>query len=73
MIRRISRRTFLKEAARETAVAGAVGTSLVLQGCASRKDFDLVIKDTLVYDSRVAIERGQHAGNLAGLILKRTS
>ena len=54
-------------------MAGAVGTSLVLQGCASRKDFDLVIKDTLVYDSRVAIERGQHAGNLAGLILKRTS
>ena len=41
MKRRISPRTFLKEAARGTAVVGAVGTSLVLQGCASRKDFDL--------------------------------
>ena len=41
MTRKISRRTFLKEAARGTAVVGAAGTSLVLQGCASRKDSDL--------------------------------
>jgi N-acyl-D-amino-acid deacylase len=50
MMPRITRRRFLGETARAVAAASVVGGGLVLNGCSSRKDFDLVIKDGLVYD-----------------------
>lgn len=50
MMPRITRRRFLEETARAVAAASVVGGGLVLNGCSSRKDFDLVIKDGLVYD-----------------------
>lgn len=46
----ITRRRFLGETARAVAAASVAGGGLVLTGCSSRKDFDLVIKDGLVYD-----------------------
>jgi len=50
MMQRITRRRFLGETARAVAAASVAGGGLVLNGCSSRKDFDLVIKDGLVYD-----------------------
>lgn len=50
MMPRITRRRFLGETARAVAAASVASGGLVLNGCSSRKDFDLVIKDGLVYD-----------------------
>jgi len=50
MMQRITRRRFLGETARAVAAASVAGGGLVLKGCSSHKDFDLVIKDGLVYD-----------------------
>jgi N-acyl-D-amino-acid deacylase len=46
----ISRRNFLKKSARYTAVAGLGGCGILLKGCASKKEYDLVIKNGRVFD-----------------------
>ncbi|MDH7511824.1 MAG: D-aminoacylase [Clostridiales bacterium] len=45
----MNRRAFLKKTA-QAALIGLGGTGPFLQGCASKKDFDLLVKDGLVYD-----------------------
>jgi N-acyl-D-amino-acid deacylase len=50
MIHRITRRRFLESGGRVVAAASLAGGGLVLKGCSSRKDFDLVVKDGLVLD-----------------------
>jgi N-acyl-D-amino-acid deacylase len=50
MKKKMTRRDFLKKSSRAMAIAGFGGSSLLLQGCASKKDFDLVIKDGLIFD-----------------------
>lgn len=52
MKKNISRRDFLKRTVKGMALAGTAGCSLVLQGCNSRKEYDLVIRDALVLDGR---------------------
>ena len=47
---RISRRSFLKRTAALTAASGLAGCSPLIQGCASKREFDLVIEGGLVYD-----------------------
>ncbi|MBN1271226.1 MAG: amidohydrolase family protein [Candidatus Aminicenantes bacterium] len=46
----ISRRNFLKKSSHVAAAAGISSCGILLKGCWSRKDFDLVIKDGLVLD-----------------------
>jgi N-acyl-D-amino-acid deacylase len=46
----ISRRDFLKKSARCTAVAGLGGCGILLKGCASNKEYDLVIKNGRIFD-----------------------
>lgn len=48
--RRITRRRFLGESGRAVAAASLAGGGLVLRGCSTGRDFDLVIKDGLVLD-----------------------
>ncbi len=50
MSKKITRRNFLKGTAAAAAAAGWSGPGLLLQAGSSGKDFDLVIKDGLVYD-----------------------
>jgi len=50
MTQRITRRRFLESAGRVVAAASLGGGGLVLQGCSSRQDFDLVVKGGLVLD-----------------------
>ena len=47
---RISRRDFLKRTATLTAASGLAGCSPLIQGCASKQEFDLVIAGGLIYD-----------------------
>lgn len=49
MKKEISRREFLKKSSGIAGI-GIAGSSLLLKGCTTKKDFDLVIKDGLVYD-----------------------
>jgi N-acyl-D-amino-acid deacylase len=46
----MNRRDFLKQTARTAAVAGLGGCGPLLQGCAAKKTYDLVITNALVYD-----------------------
>ncbi len=46
---KMDRRAFLKKTA-QAALVGLGGAGPFLQGCVSKKDFDLLIKDGLVYD-----------------------
>ena len=46
----LPRRAFLKQTAKAAAVAGLAGCGPLLQGCFSKRQFDLVIKNALVYD-----------------------
>lgn len=46
---KMDRRAFLKKTA-QAALLGLGGAGPLLQGCVSKKDFDLLIKDGLVYD-----------------------
>ncbi len=46
---RMDRRAFLKKTA-QAALIGLGGAGPFLQGCVSKKDFDLLVKDGLVYD-----------------------
>ena len=46
----MKRRDFLKQTAKTAALAGLGGCGPLLQGCAAKKGYDLVITDALVYD-----------------------
>jgi N-acyl-D-amino-acid deacylase len=50
MKKKITRRDFLKQTSRITAAAGLSGCGLLLKGCQSKQDFDLVIKNGHIYD-----------------------
>lgn len=50
MNRPISRREFLKNTSKIAAVSGLSGCGLLLKGCSTQQDFDLVIKEGKVYD-----------------------
>ncbi len=46
----ISRRDFLKKTSRYAAVTGLSGSGILLKGCTSKTEYDLVIKDGRVFD-----------------------
>jgi len=46
----ITRRQFLKKSSSALAVAGLGGSGLLLKGCSTKKDFDLIIKQGTVLD-----------------------
>ena len=50
MKKRITRRHFLKKSSKMVAAAGIGGCGILLQGCSSSKDFDLIIKGGHVFD-----------------------
>jgi N-acyl-D-amino-acid deacylase len=50
MEKTISRRDFLKQTSRYATVAGFGGCGLLMKGCSSKKEYDLVIKNGRVYD-----------------------
>jgi N-acyl-D-amino-acid deacylase len=50
MNKHLPRRTFLKQTAKAAAIAGMGGCGPLLQGCVSKKEFDWVVKNGLVYD-----------------------
>ena len=52
MKRSLKRRDFLKQTAKTAALAGLSGCGPLLQGCAGRKAYDLVISDVLVFDGQ---------------------
>jgi len=49
-MRKITRRNFLIKSTKALSVAGISGYGILIQGCTSRKDFDLIIKDGYVLD-----------------------
>jgi len=49
-MQRISRRTFIKGAARTAAAVSAAGGGLLLKGCATGKEYDLLVAGGTVYD-----------------------
>lgn len=51
MKKRMDRRAFLQKTAR-MAILGVSGAGPLLKGCSSKKDFDLLIKDGLIFDGR---------------------
>lgn len=46
----ITRRDFLKKSSKAVAAAGLGGCGVLLKGCTSKQDFDLVIKDGYIFD-----------------------
>lgn len=52
MRRLINRRHFLKKAAKGIAVAGIGGSGLLIQGCTSKKEFEIVIKEGIIFDGK---------------------
>ena len=50
MKKTISRRKFLKNSSKMIAAAGIGGCGILLQGCSSKKDFDMVIKGGHIFD-----------------------
>jgi len=64
----ITRRTFLAESGRAVAAASLAAGGLVLRGCAAGKDFDLVVKDGLVFDGSGAPAAAADIGIAGGLI-----
>ncbi|MEW5901056.1 MAG: D-aminoacylase [Acidobacteriota bacterium] len=46
----MNRRTFLKKAARTAGLAGVSTAGVLLQVCAGKKEYDIVVKNGLVYD-----------------------
>jgi len=46
----ITRRDFLKKSSKAFAAAGLGGCGVLLKGCTSKQDFDLVIKDGYIFD-----------------------
>ncbi len=47
---KISRREFIKNSAKSTALLGVGGFSLLLKGCSKQKEHDLIISRGVVYD-----------------------
>ncbi|MFB0566769.1 MAG: amidohydrolase family protein [Candidatus Aminicenantaceae bacterium] len=47
---KITRRNFIKRSTEALAIAGFGGCGILIQGCTSKRDFDLVIKDGYVFD-----------------------
>jgi len=52
MSKKITRRHFIKTSTRLAATAGLGGCGLLLKGCRSKADFDIVIKNGVLYDGR---------------------
>jgi len=50
MTKKIARREFIKKTSRIVAVSGLAGCGLVLKGCTTKQEFDLVIKGGRVFD-----------------------
>ena len=50
MNRPLTRREFLKSSSKIAAVSSLSGCAILLKGCSTRQEFDLVIKDGKVYD-----------------------
>jgi N-acyl-D-amino-acid deacylase len=50
MKKKISRRSFLKNSSKIIAAAGLGSCGILLKGCTSKKDFDLIIKSGRVFD-----------------------
>ena len=48
----MNRRDFLKQTAKTAALAGLGGCGPLLQGCAAKKAYDIVIADALVFDGQ---------------------
>ncbi len=46
----ISRRSFLKDSSKIVGAAGLGGCAILLKGCASKKDFDFIIKSGRIFD-----------------------
>jgi N-acyl-D-amino-acid deacylase len=68
MKRRLTRREFLKNSGRAAVAASVVGSGLVLRGCSSGRDFDLVIKDGFVLDGLGNPGRNGDIGVSGGVI-----
>lgn len=52
MKKKMDRRTFIKRTARAAAVASLSGCGPLLQGCRGGKEYDLLIKDGLIFDGQ---------------------
>jgi N-acyl-D-aspartate/D-glutamate deacylase len=52
MNKAMNRRDFLKQTAKTAALAGLGGCGPLLQGCAAKKAYDIVIADALVFDGQ---------------------
>ena len=50
MNKKIARREFIKKTSRIVAVSGLAGCGLVLKGCTTKQEFDLVIRGGRVFD-----------------------
>ncbi len=50
MKKTITRRNFLKKSSKMAAAAGIGGYGILLQGCSTTKDFDLIIKGSHIFD-----------------------
>lgn len=50
MEKKITRRNFLRKTTKTVALVGLSGCGILLQGCTSKKDFDLVVKDGHIFD-----------------------
>ena len=55
----IERRTFLKDALKGAAALSAAGSGLLLRGCATGKEYDILISGGTVYDGT---GRGRRSG-----------
>ncbi len=66
----ISRRTFLKGAAKAAAAASAAGGGFLLKGCATGKDFDLLVAGGTVYDGMGGPPVEADIGLAAGVVKK---
>jgi len=69
MTSRINRRDFLKKAGQTAAAASLAGTSILWSGCSAKKEFDLVIKDGLIFDGLGGPGRGADIG-ISGSFIK---
>ena len=50
MHKKITRRDFIRKSSKVIAVTSLSGSGVLLKGCSSKQDYDLVIKDGLIYD-----------------------
>lgn len=50
MKKTITRRNFLKKSSKIAAAAGLAGSGLLLKGCTTKKDFEIVIKNGRIFD-----------------------